>query len=776
MRRCAHGIGNIVYVLTGLLASSAAAWAQQSHSDSGQLEEVVVTAEKRESTVQSTPISLTAVSGTDIQERGVTDLASLVQSVPGVTLRSSGAGMAEFEMRGVSSTGGNSPTVGFYFDDTPLTAPAAAIAGKIVLSPALYDLARVEVLRGPQGTLYGSGSMGGTIKVVPNAPNPSAFASSAELVFGDTQGGGFNHAENAMVNLPFGSGFGALRIVGSYSHDSGWIDRIVTQPGTFPLPVTVPTLGTVRGDVQAAPVAARYRDVNDVARAQVRISALLKPLEGLDITPSILYQRMAAGGLPYIDSNPGTNAHYQPFDVSEAYRDEFKLLSLTARYHTDAFEVSSTTAYWNRHEPLVQDATESWSTALGLTSYTAGAGGLGRSYAYENLKSHQTTEELRIQSVGDSKLNWLLGYFYQDFESFWDIDFPSQGGGALFGDNDLFYYFSPSKVLQQSVFGEVTWRPLERLALTAGLRRYHYNAPVGVHQVGSLIAPADAYSAERDQGVTPKVSISYDLSPDLLVYATAAKGFRPGGGTGPVPTSGPLSCEAQLQQERGTTQFVAGPITFGSDHVWSYELGEKFRTADRRLTVNASAYFLSWIGVQQTDALSSCGYQYTTNAGNAHVYGGELEVQAAVTRELTVSASTAYTHATLVSAALNSPNFPPGTPIQDVAKWTALAFIVYRHPLNEALTLAARAENTYVGSRIDQTYSLNNLPSYDLANGRVGVEADRWSAFFFVNNLGNKRAFLTDAIYDAANIPTVNRIAVPQPRTFGVDLSYRFAP
>jgi outer membrane receptor protein involved in Fe transport len=189
--------------------------AQQSRSDSLQLEEIIVTAEKRESTVQTTPISLTAVSGADIQERGLADLDNLVQSVPGVSIRTSGPGMGEFEMRGIASTGGNSPTVGFYYDEVSLTSPSASNEGKIVISPALYDLNRVEVLRGPQGTLYGSGSMGGTIKVVPNAPNLDAFDASAQATFGDTDHGGFDHAENAMVNLPFGGGW---RPCASWAH------------------------------------------------------------------------------------------------------------------------------------------------------------------------------------------------------------------------------------------------------------------------------------------------------------------------------------------------------------------------------------------------------------------------------------------------------------------------------------------------------------------------------------------------------------------------------
>ena len=396
--------------LSALLVQPAAAQ-QAAHTESGQLEEIVVTAEKREATIETTAISITALSGADIQERGFTDLSSLLKSVPGVSIRTSGPGMAEFEMRGVASNGGNSPTVGFYFDETSLTAAAATNEGKIVVSPDLYDLNRVEVLRGPQGTLYGSGSMGGTIKLVPNAPNPAALESSAEATLADTDHGGFDHAENAMVNLPFWDGKAALRIVGSYSYDSGWIDRVVIAPGQFPLPggLVNGTYGpyyTIRGNVGAAQVANDYHDVNDTEKTTVRISAVFKPVDGLTITPSYFYQKLRAGGLPYIDSTPGTDAFYQPFDTPERYRDEFHLSSLSVKYRTDVFEISSATAYWTRHEPLQQDTQESWTTYLlpfgyGVNSYTAGNGNLGQSYAYEDNNQQQTTEELRISWISD---------------------------------------------------------------------------------------------------------------------------------------------------------------------------------------------------------------------------------------------------------------------------------------------------------------------------------------------------------------------------------------
>jgi iron complex outermembrane recepter protein len=759
-----------VSVLGGMLADSAVA--QQSRPDTGQLEQIVVTAEKRETTVETTPISLTAVSGADILNRGITDLASLMQSVPGVSIRTSGPGMTEFEMRGVASNGGNSPTVGFYFDETPLTAPAATNEGKIVISPDLYDLNRVEVLRGPQGTLYGSGSMGGTIRVIPNAPNTERFESSVEAKFADTDHGGFDHGENAMINLPFGNGLAALRIVGSYSFDAGWIDRVVTAPGEFPLPTN-----NVRGNVLAAPIATEYHDINDVERTVVRISAVFKPIDGLTISPSYLYQKLRAGGLPYIDSVPGTDAHYQPFDIAENYRDEFHLTALSVKYHTDAFEISSASAYWTRHEPLIQDASESWTTGLGpayVSGYGPGNGGIGAAYADEDNQSHQTTEELRIASVGDTRLKWLAGYFYSDFQSGWDIIFPSQTGAEVFGSNNLFSYYSPFKILQQSVFGELTYNITEPFAVTVGARRYHYDAPVGLNQYGALTTTTMTNTSEDAQGVTPKVSLSYQFDKDLLVYATAAKGFRPGGGTGPVPTAGPLSCEAQLMVEYGSKGFVNGPISFTSDSVWSYELGEKWRSSDNRFSINASGYFESWVGVQQVNALSSCGYVYTANVGDAHVYGGEIEARAIVVRDLEASASVTYAHAALVSSTLINAGFDPGTAIQQVPEWSASASLAYHHDLTDALALTARVESNYVGSRTDETFATNTLPSYDLTNIRGGFQGERWSAVLFMNNVADKRALLNNITQAAVNLPTFNRVAVNQPRTTGIDLNYRF--
>jgi iron complex outermembrane receptor protein len=208
--------------------------------------------------------------------------------------------------------------------------------------------------------------------------------------------------------------------------------------------------------------------------------------------------------------------------------------------------------------------------------------------------------------------------------------------------------------------------------------------------------------------------------------------------------------------------------------VWSYELGEKWRSSDKRFSVNASGYFESWVGVQQVNALSSCGYVYTANVGDAHVYGGEIEARAIVVRDLQASANVTYSHAAIVSSTLINAGFDPGTPIQQVPKWSASASLAYHHDLTGDVALTARAESTYVGSRTDETFATNTLPSYDLTNIRGGFEGERWSAVLFVNNVADKRALLNNITQDAVNLPTFNRVAVSQPRTTGIDLNYKF--
>jgi iron complex outermembrane recepter protein len=765
-------------VSSALFVGASALAVADDTTPNGELTEIVVTATKRNSTVQETPISLTAISGADLLDRGVTDLAQIAQSVPGISMRTSGPGQTEFEMRGMASVGGDSPTVGFYLDDTPLTAPATTNNGKVVIDPNLYDLNRIEVLRGPQGTLYGSGSMGGTIKLVPNPPNPSAFDVSAETGLGDTDGGGFDHRENAMLNIPFGGGTAALRIVGSESHDSGWLSRVVIANGDFPLETNG---GLTRGNVLAAPVAEDYRGVNDTELTGVRAALLWRPIDGLIITPTYLYQRITQGGLNDIDSDPGTNAHYQPFDIAEPFSDTFHLASLNVSYEFPDFSLTSNTSRWSRVEDLNQDASEQWQWALGLPSYYVGNGGVGPvNPNLEQDKSRQTSEEVRLTSTWSSPFQWLVGYYYADFGSDWNAFIIAPEGAPVLGTPNIYTQYVPTKITQQSQFAELSYKITSELKATIGARHFSYDAAVYT-TVNGAVGPtgtdtATSYvTSERDQGVNPKFDLSYEPSKNLLVYTTAAKGFRPGGGTGPIPTSGPLGsqCEANLQTLYGTTSFVPSPVSYGPDQVWSYELGEKWRALGGRVTINSAAYFENWGGVQQNIPLG-CSFQFTANAGDAHIYGGEIELQAALTDELIFSGNTGYAHAQIVKSNVLGVGIEPGTAVQEVPNWTSSASLAYRHTLTDQLAVTARIENNYVGSRTDSTFAINQLSPYDLTNVRFGVASNRWSATLYATNLLDKRALLNNVTQVSINLPTYNRVAVTQPLTVGIDLSYHF--
>ena len=758
--------------LTAALAGSCAlggtTWAaDQGDSDTNRaqptsdLEEIVVTAEKRDSTVQKTPISMTAISGAELQSQGVTNLVEVAQQVPGVSFKTSGPGQTELEMRGLTSTGGESPTVGFYLDEAALTPPAMAQNGKVVIDPTLFDLNRVEILRGPQGTLYGAGSMGGTVKLVTNKPDLQHFGVNAEGIFSDTDGGGFNHTENAMLNLPLAQGIAALRVVGTNENLSGWIDRDVLNP--FPLEVNN---STQRGNVAAAPVAERFSDSNWETLRGGRATLLVKPTEALSVDLGILYQSIHQGGPNTIDVPPGNEVHYQPFDVSEPFEDNFNLYTLNVKYDFNSFQVVSATSNWTRHQLQTQDISEAMQDYIGgflgppaNFPFSTAAGGLGAGSISEDDYSRQVSEELRVTSTGNDPWQWLLGGYYSSFHATSHVYSYYDGFTALFGTNNLADNHRLLALDQYAVFGETSYELPNHLKPTIGFRyfMYHSDSATSVSGVSANGTSATLFSNAQNSGVTPKFNLAYEPDENTTLYATIAKGFRPGGPNSPIPPP----C-------------TPAPEQFGPDSVWSYELGEKLRLADSRVSVNGDIYYEDWSNLQQQVA-PPCGYKFTTNAGKAKVYGAELEVAVVPVTGLTLSQSVGYTHATN-STTLAEANVVSGERLLDVPEVTSNTTATYRYalPVSQPLNLIVRVSNSYVDSIQDITYARNTLPSYDLVNSRIGVEADRWSAMFFVDNLTNKVALLSDTGALSANVPIFNRVATNQPRTFGVDLNYRF--
>lgn len=755
----------LLFAACGAGAAPGTACAQEAAPPSNGLEEIVVTAEKRESTVLKTAISLTAVSGHDLQEQGITSFATLAQEIPGISMKTAGPGQTEFEMRGLASSGGESPTVGFYLDDTPVTPPAGASNGKVVIDPNLYDLNRVEVLRGPQGTLYGAGSMGGTIKLLTNQPDLRTFAASAVGIASDTEGGGFNRGANAMLNIPILDDKVALRLVATDQYRSGWIDRIVLT--NFPLEPNfstqgsfTPGVGTIRGNVLAAAVSQDFHNVNVVREEGLRAILLIRPLDMLSVTTTAFYQRIDQGGMDLYDNPPGTLAHYQPADVAEPYSDNFDLLSTVVKLDFTGVQITSATSYWDRTSRQTQDGSEVWQDAFGEPTFTSGA-------AYIEIdKTRAFTQELRAASTGNGPLQWLAGGFYSKYTAEYepagiDEGFVTQYG---FGTSNVYTAFEPTVVLQRALFGQASYQVMDDWKVAAGVRRYAYDSSVSATATGILGTPYGAAEATA-KGINPSVTISFAPSSDFLAYGTAAKGFRPGGANVPVPQAPCANALAAL----GRTE---APLQFNSDSLWSYELGEKARLADSRLSINGSIYYEKWSGVQQQVTLT-CGFFYTDNAASARAYGAELEVQAKLSSAWTASLNGGITHANLTSVTPGT-GFNVGDRVQNVPNATASAALQYRAPVTPQFDFVGRLSGQYVGNRVDATYGINQLPGYNTEAGRAGLAGDRWSVFLFADNLTNRQVALSNTVSLIVNIPAVNRVATNQPRTLGLDFSYKF--
>jgi iron complex outermembrane recepter protein len=789
--------------VVGLFAATTAAATAADQPD--QLVEIVVTAEKRASTVQDTPISMTALSGEQLETRGISSVEALAGAVPGVSMRTAGPGQTEYEMRGLTSSGGSVATVGFYLDETPLSASAVAANGRTVIDPELFDLNRVEVLRGPQGTLYGAGSMGGTIKLVSNAPKLGTFEGAASVDASQTDGGKTNGGGSLMLNFPIGDR-AALRVVTTEKYISGWIDRVVIQPGAFPYPTNFGACGyyfCTRGNVLDAPVQQVIKDSNAERFASVRAALLVKPSDELSVTASVMYQRIDADGYNQYQSPPGNLAIYQPSNIQEPYYDSFKLASLNIVYNFDGAQLTSNTSYWQRFVIQSQDSTEPLQNIFNLTQFIP-------TLYQEEDPTTQISQELRLTSTGEGPFQWVGGIFAADLHSGYvgheqtpafgsalgctsgisggscppaDTFNINNGGQAANPQGILYNQDNPNVLKQSAVFGELSYKLMPDLKLTGGLRYYKFNVHdntdacgvgTGTGNGSCLIGSA----AGSGSNVLPKLNLSYTPTADLTLYGTASKGSRPGGVNLPIP----LPTAAQLAANpyayncgpgSGPVYDTSQPSYYHPDSVWSFELGEKARFADQRFTLNADIYYVQWQNIQQLIELS-CGYLTNVNAGQAHAYGPEVEFAARISSAWILNLSGATTQADIYSPSVAS-GIAPGTRIINVPKYTGTLALDYDHPVYTALRIIGRLAESYVGPTNDIAYYRETLPSHSFLDGRIGISGNAWEAFVVGTNLTNEHAALTiDNTTFAWQQPTITRVSTNQPRTIGLELKYRF--
>jgi len=798
--------------------SALAAPAGNAPAENTGLEEIIVTAEKRESTVQATPIAMTALSAGDLADQNITSIQDLVGAIPGISLRTAGPGQTEYEMRGLASSGGSVATVGFYLDETPLSASAVALNGRTVIDADLFDLNRTEILRGPQGTLYGAGSMGGTIKLVTNPPKLKTLEGAAEVDASQTTGGSTNGRGSLMLNFPIGD-IAALRFVTTDKYISGFIHRYVIAPGQFPFPTSFGNCFSyycTRGDVQDAPIAQDHANSNIERFISSRASLLVQPSDALSITGNFMYQRIDADGYNNYQSPPNNEAIYQPYDIKEPYYDSFHLWSLKVSYDMSFANLTSASSYWKRD---VYQSTDSTEALQNIFNYTAFVPNL-----YEdNDTTTQIAQELRLTSRGEGDFQWVGGLYYSNLHSGYITknqtplfsttpvcSLPGLGGdpnlgghcapgttytygsfnppgspgynpeGIMFNDNN------PNVLKQKAIFGEASYKVTPTLKVTAGMRFYKFDISNNSNQRGQGTAsgnaiPTIATASGTNTSLLPKVNVSYEPTPDLTLYSTVSKGSRPGGVNLPIPLNpnGFYYCGGPAPGTifaggSGPSYLTSQPAYYAPDDIWSIEVGEKARFDDRRFTVNADVFYVKWHNIQQLIVLT-CGYPYNTNVGDAKSYGPEIEMAAKVTDAITVDLSAAYTQA-YISAPKDTPGLPisSGERVTSIPKYTGNLAVSYESMLQD-YKLTFRVAESYVGPVFDTAYYAETLGSYGLMDFRLGVGKQAWTASLFGTNLTNKHAGLTiDNTVFAWQQPTITRVSTNQPRTIGLAFETKF--
>ena len=758
-------------LFTALFAASSVMAQQQSAPDvggSGSLDDIVVTAEKRSENLEKVPMSIVAYGAQALAETGAQSFSELAARIPGVTLNSVGPGRSSYSIRGIASVGGNAPTTGLYVDETPIL-PSGGDGATASIDPDLFDLARVEILRGPQGTLYGASSMGGTIRLITNQPNLTKQEGAVKVEGSNTDGGGGNVRLDAMYNIPLIENRAAVRFVATYKDFSGYIDRDI---GVWAPNPNVPA-GFPAYPVSPAQPTSIIRDVNTDKLLSLRTTLKLAVTDTFTVTPSVWVQDLQEGGpsdfdIPTGDSG-GPLIQARPFNIAEAYSDRFVLSNVTMNYDLGFGSLLSTTSYLHRQEVTPDDETEALEVNVPQGQFVPNV------YA-PIVTTRELTEELRFAfNPSGSPLSGVTGAYFNNANRHYYVDYITPNYNALFENSPTsIAFFGPGPLSdtnysqhgdyspkQSAVFTELNYAVTEQWKITGGVRWYDLEYTTVRYEDGlSNGGPTLSTGSAKNTGFNPKGEASYQANENDLYYASISKGVRPGG----VNTS-------NLAQ-KGCGQDY-GP--YQPDSLWNYELGGKTRWLDGALTANAAAYYIKWSNVQQGETLP-CSYQITENAGSAIVHGGAIELQGQVGSHWQLGMGAGYTKAVLGADAPNLGGVK-GQQLENVPLWNGGATIKYLFTPAPGYQGFARADGQYVGESYPD-FSRSDPATFQRAYGlldlRTGVVHGAWEANLFVDNATNKQAELSKFIPDNYDASNRTRMFTNRPRTAGASLLWKF--
>lgn len=760
-------------------------------------EEVVVTARKREETAQEVPMSIAAPTEQELRDLGAENIEDVSANVAGFTVQNLGPGQSQVAMRGVSAgqivrdQPGVKEQVGVYLDESVISLS--------LFTPDidLFDMNRIEVLRGPQGTLFGSGSLAGTVRYISNQPKLGVSESVGEFSLNAIGDGGIGGSAKAAVNAPLGD-TAALRVAAYFTRYGGYIDAF--QPGL-----------------------SLKEDVNSGNRAGARVAVQFAPSDRLTITPRLLYQQIEMDGWNRIDdfnilANPFTTTRpaidlgdrEQFTQLQEDFSDEFLLGDLNVAFDlTPSITLTSITSFTDRDVLVIRDA-----TAL-TASITGGSIGLAPeiynidSPLDDATEASALTQEVRLSGTG-ALGDWVTGVFYSDttrdygqalFVGGFEAGTGIPTAGSFGAPRDVLYYSDLSYDFKQlALFGELTYAVTDRFDLTGGLRFYDFEENRIQTFDGIFADPGTSRGESTADGFAPRVIASFDLTDATTLNAQVSKGFRLGG------INDPLNAPLCTPQDLVT---FGGRDTWADEELWNYEVGSKSTLGGGRGAFNIAAFHADISDLQATVTAGSCSSRVIFNVPKAHSTGVEVEFDFAPTDsfDFAVSATAldAELDSTLTSTSATGEvsvvaGIEEGNRLPTVPEFQAAAAASYRWRTN---TYAGYFTGAYqhVGSRFTQigdqaagfgvvnltSFSPNDiggpftqntfrfdpkLPAYDVINLRLGILKGNWDTAVFVNNVTDEVAYL--ALDQERGTRARVGYLTNQPRTFGVSTRVNF--
>lgn len=754
---------------SGLLLAGGIAFAPMASAqdDDDAVDLIIVTAQKRSEVLTDVPMSITVLGGELLERQQIYNFEDLVTMVPGLSLDSDERGASRITLRGIN-TGGVASTIGVYVDDVPFGSSTALANGGVLSGDFdTFDLARIEVLRGPQGTLYGASSLGGTLRYITNPPNTEEFELRGQASVDTVEGGGAGYAVTGVVNMPVSDNV-AIRASGFYRYDDGFIDSI----GNNPIPSLTDPLNPAVAGTRVE------QDINSVDVFGGRIAALFEISDDVSLQLGMFAQNIESDAPNYVDGDPSTLEPVGGGNIRSRYQldfndVEYRVYSANLDWDFGPFALQSITSYATSEQDFHDDIAANTGLLGGLpvASLTTAFFGDPVTRPLSGILQQVTstdkfTQELRLVSDDSDTFEWIVGLYYTQEDSQINPQnlYPVESGTeTIASDLPLIAEVTViSDYEEYATFANATWHVAPRFDLSFG-GRFSDNDQTASQtlEIGLIGAVQDFDAASSSESpFTWSLSPRFALSDNASVYVRVATGFRPGG-PNVLPTGAPA----------GT------PTFYDSDTLTSYEVGFKADSPGGMFSIDMSGYFLDWEDVQLLVIVNGLGIN--GNGGTAESKGFEFAATARPTDGLDLSFNWSYTDAYLTQDTDPAIGGFKGDPLSFIPKWTFGFGADYSWSLAGDSTAYVGGNVAYVGERFQgfgdlaPDGSLRKVDAYSTVNVRGGVDFGQWYLEVYAKNLADEQG--VNSVLGEGNLPNgAVGLSLIRPRTYGLSFGFRY--